>query len=95
MYEYASPFVNNSLNVAGLELTTYTDCLKSYKIFTCKYNFPLCDGDTGETYFSCPTDCSVFKTNCGMDSSLCSSKFFDQMLEGSKSCDYAPQDPNA
>ena len=33
--------------VSGLQLTSGGACLGSYKKFNCRYNFPMCDPETG------------------------------------------------
>jgi hypothetical protein len=76
--------------VAGLELTSKTSCLYGYKQFTCRYNFPYCDSETGETFPSCPDECAYFHNECGLDSSTCNAKFYEFMDADSPSCEFAP-----
>lgn len=69
LLELSNPMTSASSEVAGLELTSSVDCYDSYKSFTCRYNFPYCDGETGEIFKACPADCSFFHQSCGMSTS--------------------------
>jgi hypothetical protein len=88
--ELARPFGEESATVSGLELTSKTSCLIAYKQFMCRYNFPLCEPDTGLTHKVCSKECIIFNDECGMPNSKCSSKFFEFMDDESKSCEFAP-----
>ena len=59
-------FSEEFAEVAGLELTSYPECLDSYIRFYCRLNFPMCDEFTGETIPVCPTDCANAFLDCGM-----------------------------
>ena len=90
LLELARPFGEESQFVSGLELTSDVSCLQGYKQFTCRYNFPYCDSETGEISMACPEECIYFHTSCGLSAKECSSKFFDFMMEESASCEFAP-----
>ena len=53
--------------VAGMQLTTTSACLESYKKFNCRYNFPMCDPESGEVEPVCITDCEDAFLNCGYE----------------------------
>jgi len=57
--------------VSGLQLTSDINCLMSYKRFTCRYNFPLCDPTSGFVYPVCAIDCENAFSLCGNDSRIC------------------------
>ncbi|CDW79026.1 UNKNOWN [Stylonychia lemnae] len=78
-----------SSQVGNLEMTTSIDCLESYKQFSCRYNFPLCDEESGETYKICQTECNNFYVNCGLDPAGCNLKNWDFMDSDTQSCKYA------
>ena len=91
MLELANPMTEESIAVAGLELTSSVDCYDGYKSFTCRYNFPFCDAETGEIFKACPADCAFFHQSCGMKSNQCNEKFFKFMTEDTASCEFAPE----
>ena len=91
MLELARPFTDASAGVSGLELTSKFTCLSGYKQFTCRYNFPYCDPITGQSYPSCPDECTNFNTECGMDTSQCNYKFYEYMDKNSPSCEFSPE----
>ena len=64
-------FSDEHAAVSGLELTTTMSCLKAYKKFNCRYNFPSCDPETGEVIPVCLTDCELAHSNCGNDPEEC------------------------
>ena len=75
MRELAYPIdPDTKYSIANLELTTKFDCLESYKRFTCRYNFPYCDLETGEVHNICQEECKVFYFTCGMDTLNCDLK---------------------
>eukprot|EP00347_Sterkiella_histriomuscorum_P019971 403339592 len=98
LLELAQPL--NQTGIMNLEVTTTKSCLESYKQFTCRYNFPLCDGETGETFKICQTECiiislfnnsfkgSTFYGNCGLDVAGCNLKNWDFMDSDTRSCGY-------
>ena len=53
--------------VSGLQVSSVIKCLESYKQFSCRYNFPLCNPETGDTYPICQEECNQYFENCGMD----------------------------
>ena len=90
------PFGEESQFVSGLELTSDQACLQGYRQFTCRYNFPLCDGtveegEVADVYMGCPEECIFFHASCGLSTKECGSKFFDFMMEESESCEFAPE----
>ena len=83
--------MSESASVQGMELTTDVGCLEMYKQFVCRYNFPLCDLETGKSEKICPSECVAFHLNCGLSAAMCSSRFFPNMEEESPSCEFAPE----
>ena len=91
MLELAEDFSNSEL-VSDMELTSDLGCLEMYKQFTCRYNFPLCDLETGKSEKVCPNECLAFHNNCGLPgANMCSSRFFENIEEESPSCEFAPE----
>ena len=52
----------------------------------------MCDVETGKSEKICPAECVAFNTNCGLtNAGMCNSRFFENMEEGSPSCEFAPE----
>ena len=78
--------------VAGLELTSDTACLNSYKQFMCRYNFPLCDPITGEVFPVCLQDCYNAYENCGNAPDNCDNPLvYRNVGSESTACDYSEE----
>ena len=58
--------------VSGLQLTSDEKCMQNFVKFMCRYNFNVCDPETGEVYPPCMSDCDKAFGTCGVDSSKCS-----------------------
>jgi hypothetical protein len=88
--ELTHPISEEAALVSDLQLTTTPSCMQGYHQFTCRYNLPFCDGDTGETFATCSNECIFFKEQCGLNAKLCTDKFYDTLADETPSCEFAP-----
>ena len=75
--------------VSGMELTSFPECLQSYVRFYCRFNFPMCDSETGTTIPVCLNDCEASFVDCGIMPDDCvDTRVFRNIGDGSEpSCD--------